>query len=206
MRLNFDASCIGIEIDPTNCYELTGFTEHDLIALSGVFGYTHDFEVTRFEGIYPNLRIVIESNALTLAIEIQIGEGIIQNELIICHNPGEGIGLKVFCAQTDAAIDGGFNQIRCLAIGSYEAIKKLNGYITWGKLGFTIDDYFLEKFLTLLEKHNRKEKTLSQLLATEEGEKFWMENGISWPGKFELYVGSESQMILENYKRKKGLL
>jgi len=186
MQLNFDADSIGIEFDTTTCYELTGFTEKKLIALTGIFGYTNDFEITCFEGIYPNLRIAVESDALTIAIEIQIGEGIIQNELIRCHHPGEGIGLKIFCTQTEAAIDAGFSQIRCLAVGNKEVKEKWNGYITWGKLGFVIDSYFHEKFIGLLMENNRKETTLSQLIATEEGEQFWVEKGNSWPGKFDL--------------------
>jgi len=193
MYITFDPHYIGIQFDTTNCYELTGYTEKELIALAGIFGYANDFEITCFEGIYPNLRIAIECNALTLQIEIQIGEGIIQNELMICHSPGEGIGLKVFCAQTEAAIDAGFSQIRCLAVGRFEVIEMWNGYITWGKLGFIIDNYFLDRFLALLKEYNRKETTLGELLATKDGERFWTEHGMSWPGKFDLYAGSESR-------------
>jgi len=206
MHLNFDNRYIGIQFNTTSCYELTGYTENELIALTGIFGYSSDFEIACFEGIYPNLRIAIECNALTLQIELQIGEGIIQNELMICHTPGEGIGLKVFSNQTDAAVDAGFSQIRCLAVGRYKVIEKWNGYITWGKFGFIIDNYFQNKFVALLKEYNRKETTLAEILSTKDGEKFWMEKGMSWPGKFDLYAGSESRVLLQNYKRKKGLL
>ena len=68
----------------------------------------------------------------------------------------------------------------------------MNGYYTWAKLGYeintkselgTVDQVMFDN---LMKDNKRKEKTLQELISTNEGAIFWKENGFSFNGVLNL--------------------
>ena len=87
-----------------------------------------------------------------------------------------------------------------------------NGYYTWARLGYVNEnenyvfdafDYVGEDEYSKLTDHIKKSRSLSELFMSEEGKKFWKENGRSFNGVFNLQDGSKSMEILNNYMEEK---
>lgn len=96
---------------------------------------------------------------------------------------------------------------QCCNLLHTNAVKQVdyNGYITWGKLGYTMLITPREQFEKLLREHNRTEETLFELLKTKEGYEFWKRNGFSWSGIFFLTEGSENITLLKEYLKTRNI-
>lgn len=78
-----------------------------------------------------------------------------------------------------------------------------NGNITLAKFGFTMNKLSQKLVDDILTQHNRHEKTLHELISTEEGLKFWKDFGRHWVGEFDLTEGSINRKIWEEYYNNK---
>src|SRR3954452_19543616 len=67
----------------------------------------------------------------------------------------------------------------------------LNGYYTWARVGYSMEEPDHENFLELMEMYRRKETSIIELMETQDGRDFWLANGFWWEGYFDLSDGSE---------------
>ncbi len=140
-----------------------------------------------------DISIRVSDKNLIIKRRLDLEHKIIHNELLIIRNENlkyKGIATKILSCQIFHSYQKRINKIQLYAAGDKNS-EKYNGYITWGKLGFTIEEIegfenYNLKFTKLLKSHGRQEKTLFELLTTEEGTKFWCEFGFAWFGEFNL--------------------
>ncbi len=108
----------------------------------------------------------------------------------------KGVGFRVLSDIVDAATDRDFSHIG-LEAAREEAnnpVNNMNGYYTWARLGFD----------GKVDGPNGKVK-VSELMKTKSGREWWLENGDSFNGEFDLSVGSLSSRVLKAYRKEKGL-
>jgi hypothetical protein len=128
------------------------------------------------------------------------------NELLL--NPdidkSKGIGTQIFNNQIRNFKEKGFKTVKTTAAKS----NIYNGYYTWARLGYNIDNITEKRhFEELMQGSGDKDFediwSLSELMLTEKGRKFWRENGFQFDGRFELSDDSESMFILNEYIKEK---
>lgn len=137
------------------------------------------------------------------------GKRFIKNEILEVkkeHQKG-GLGLAIFAKQVDNAAEEGFGYISTHAAGAKG--EKFNGYYTWPLFGYN-------ESVKSIAKHNPKiakkilaefpdARSVRDLMATEEGAKWWSENGGDlYDAKFDLTEGSWSRFILDKYAERKA--
>jgi len=199
---------IGLQISQSNLRQITGYSQSQIFGLMGLAAISGHKEINIISGIYPQLyiNIRIEDSSCEIARTFLFGEKIIVNELFEISEPysrRQRIGTKVFCSQVSAARMEGFEKITAWAAGNFKNIEHWNGYITWGKLGFTMDADAQSDFDELMKRLGRNEKTLKELLSIDEN--CWVENGFSWDGEFSLLEDSDNIKNLLKYLSKSGL-
>lgn len=104
------------------------------------------------------------------------------------YEKGKGKGTNVFNNQIKQFKKIGFESVYTIAAQG----KNMNGYYTWARAGYDInvdnDKGKIDKmqFDMLMIEKNRKEKSLPELMSTEEGRKFWKENGFEFFGIYKI--------------------
>lgn len=98
----------------------------------------------------------------------------------------------------------GFDTIKLHAMGG-DTGNDWNGFYTWGRFGFTMEDADQISFEMFMQDQGREESTLAELLSTDEGRSFWMQNGFSWAGKFNIKPQSENSNLFNDYLIEKRL-
>ncbi len=79
-------------------------------------------------------------------------------------------------------------------------------YYTWARLGYSIDGpQDQEDFEQLISDYGRNEKSMIELMQTNEGREFWRNNGFWWQGVFDLSPDSENIEALNNYFTQAGI-
>jgi hypothetical protein len=73
------------------------------------------------------------------------------------------------------------------------------GYYTWGRLGFQMDQEDHEDLMMMLSRIGRSETCLWELLRHPEGQDLWRRDGFTWHGSFELHERSQSLVWLKGY-------
>ncbi len=187
----------------------TGFDYQNIINLTGgipsggISGIVHKRLYFGGERILSQ----VETDQYIIERSINLKEKSIYNELmkVKSGSKGRGIGLNLFLNQVKEARRLGFKYLYVSAAGSPEIKNMWNGYITWGKFGYKMSDSDHRNFLDTMKKNNRTETNLYQLLSTNEGSKFWEENGEGWSGNFDLSDGSESMKNLLDYLKRKNI-
>lgn len=197
-------------ITKDNVEDITGYSLEMLLSLMGLAVISEYKEVFYIEGIYPLLQISVRIPDLSCEISriFRFDERTIVNQYFEIENPelrSRQIGTKIFCSQVYQARKEGFDRLIIWATGNHEQILHWNGYITWAKLGYTLSEESRIKFIQCMNKLNREESSLKELLSTKEGEKIWIENGFSWDGEFLLDTNSENSKNLREYLKRKGL-
>lgn len=116
----------------------------------------------------------------------------------------KGIGTQIFNNQIKNFKEKGFKTVKTTAAKS----NIYNGYYTWARLGYNINNPVEKKYFKRLmedseDKDFKKIESLSELMSTEKGRKFWKENGFQFDGTFDLSDDSESMFILNEYIKDK---
>jgi hypothetical protein len=165
---------------------------------------------------YTDLKITIQNKDNAISISIKFKEMtihrtlfkedklvILKNDYIKVDEANQAIGTKIFANQIVAAQKLGVNKIRALLAKG----KLSNGYYTFARFGFELDKDFKEAFKSRVNqsKNKRIQKTnnLNELMNFEEGRKYWLENGFSFFGEFDLSENSESMRIFKTYYQQK---
>lgn len=125
---------------------------------------------------------------------------IISNELLKVAIPNKGVGTMLFVNQIIAAKQAGFNEVNVMATKGEE----YNGFIHWGKLGYTLSAYDRLKFDAFCKQHNIVCTSLWDYLCNTGGEEFWKQNGFGWSGTFNLSANSININQLRIYLQKRG--
>ncbi len=110
---------------------------------------------------------------------------------------GKGEGVKTFNRIVTMATALGCHRIETHACRS----SSMNGYYTWPRFGYnqTIADADIYDHVKrdLRSKFNARD--FHQLMSTEEGRKYWQENGSSVHLSFDLSPGSTCRRVLNEY-------
>lgn len=173
------------------------------MTLSGIDGCGEAGITFDISGTYPVIIIEARNHLAEVARVLYVRLKRIENKNIQVYKPGKGTGTQIYKAQIDAAIKMGFKDIIVWASGGKLENPANNGNITLVKFGFTLQGISQKLVDDILIKHNRPEKTLLELISTEEGLKFWKEFGRHWLGKFDLTEGSINRKIWDEYYNKK---
>lgn len=131
---------------------------------------------------------------------IDFNDKSIYNSFMEVYVANEKTGLKLLINQILQAKELGFKKLLVTAGQS----PTMNGYMTWGKYGYTMKRYDQEDFDRLMQIHKRPENNLFELLSTKEGEGFWNKHGWQWSGEFDLSDESINIKNLKTYMARKG--
>lgn len=118
---------------------------------------------------------------------------------------GKGKGTSIFKNQVEQFKKIGFNKLETHA----GDIGGMNGYYTWARLGYEInnsEDKEIFKEMLKHEKDNdiKKATSLQNLMETKKGQTWWRENGFGFKGTFDLKDNSTSLKTLNDYKNGKN--
>lgn len=131
-------------------------------------------------------------------------EKTIYNGLMDLDEKGQGIGTRLFLTEVRTARQQGFKEMTVYAAGDpYD--DRWDGFYRWGRLGYKMDTDDQRRFDRLMKDHDRTEANIGELVLSDEGYKFWKENGFSWHGTFDLTDGSENMNYLIEYLRRKKI-
>jgi hypothetical protein len=129
---------------------------------------------------------------------------------------GKGSGLEMFGRQVEQATRFGVGHIETHAVGKFVAgpdpnktYAEDNGYVTWPKFGY--DGPLEQSDIDRLPANLRADVqtsggNISGLMASKEGQAWWLRNGSAINLRFDLTPGSYSQRTLAAYLEKRGIL
>jgi len=192
-----------VAITAENVEDLTGLSKKQLVALSGIDGCSKEGIVFGLSGKYPIIKTEAKNHLAEVERVFRVKTKEINNRSIKVYSPDKGTGTQIYKRQIDTAIQEGFKKILVWASGGKLENPANNGNITLAKFGFTLDKLSQKLVGNLLTQHKRHEKTLFELLSTEEGLNFWKEFGRHWVGEFDLTEGSINRKIWEEYYNNK---
>ncbi len=150
------------------------------------------------------IHVKIFTDSYDLVRSIDFGYKTILNRHMHVYQQKKGIATNLLITQIKTAKKHLFRKLNAVASApdEYEDVKWA-GYYCWGRLGYVMVAADSSDFNLWMKSRNRKEKTLEELLATEEGREFWRINGYSWTGEFYLDDNGESLRILGAYLKSK---
>jgi hypothetical protein len=144
-------------------------------------------------GVKKMKRVIYQDHNGTLTI---------RNESLETTQPG--VGREILRDQIREARKTGVKQITTFAAKMGADGKKFNGYYTWARYGYDADLTALPGGGKAVRKEFPNAKTVSDVMATEQGRKWWKENGSSFNGTFDLDPKSRSMKIFNGYLAAKG--
>jgi len=120
--------------------------------------------------------------------------------------PGPGgksrVGTYIFINEVIQARKLG---IGCLKVSAAKS-ERFNGYYTWARLGYSIDDPGDQRdFEQLIADYGRSEQSMIELMKTNEGREFWKDQGFWSQGIFDLTPNSQNIEALNNYLAEAGI-
>lgn len=175
-------------------YRLGNFTlsEREMIAISGAL----DGSIIRVNNDDGILWLSIDNDvyAETANRMLQLNNDDGERVLLILNNINQGVKLEHqgkgvgALSLKQAASASGVSKITVFAAGSkYGAY---NGYYTWARLGFNA--HLPKDIASKLPPELFGAKDLHELMATEDGRKWWFDNGRSLELSFDLQKDSQS--------------
>jgi len=198
--------CIEHAIDEGEIITAFGLTINDLIDLTGGIPCSsiRDLELRVSALTSDTIELFVKTKFYEVARVLNFADKIILNTHMYVFEQQKQIGTRLFYNQVVAARKHDFDEIQTTAMGKEDG-DNWTGFYAWGRLGYQMilgDD---EKFRRLMEKENRFETNLWELLSTEEGKAFWLNNGFTWMGQFILEDNSSTMLQLSSYLREKNL-
>lgn len=209
-----------MSIDIHNCKSVTGYDYIDLIAVTGVFGVHKRFEFLDLAGvrqlrysIFYNVNGVLTIEITSPAISILRVHVLNKDELYVDlfrlqqGSKGANIGFKRMIKQIEEAVRLGFKRISLWAFGDFSQFPLWDGYIVWGKYGFTMyEPDEINKFnLQMIDERLPHCTTVNILVSTKEGTALWKHIGESWEGEFYLDSRSDNMKLYTQYGKDRKL-
>jgi GNAT superfamily N-acetyltransferase len=141
--------------------------------------------------------VYVKTNKYDLIRTIDLRRGIITNTSLDVNDGyrRQGLATRILENQIAAAREMNMNEIILIASKGVE----FDGYLVWGRLGFTMVGEDQVRFERLCRNHGREESNLYELLKTEEGKEFWRTHGYTWLGRFNLEGDSDNISDFEEY-------
>jgi hypothetical protein len=150
------------------------------------------------------ITVEIETNLYEVVRAIDFEIKRIDNNFMFVYDKGNHIGTNLFLNQLQTARSFGFKKIHINAMAPQHHDETIwDGYYFWANLGFGNSD--IEEYKEWAAEMGRKEKTLSDLMQTEEGRALWKKAGFTWIGNFFIETGHRCWKYLENHLRRKGI-
>lgn len=192
--------------DTHGCLAKHGATPEDMLELSGGMPVTMDFQSTcEIVSLTEDfVKVIVESDIYECERRFNFTKGVIRNIIMTVMKKGEGTGRALFVNQLLAARTFNFGVIKIQATGG-DAPPEWNGHYTFGRFGFTMEAGDEAVFQVTMRNDNRYDKTLAELLSTDEGRAYWIESGSTWAGIFDTDPNSENSKLLNDYLIEKGL-
>jgi 8-oxo-dGTP pyrophosphatase MutT (NUDIX family) len=150
-----------------------------------------------FSSTNNSIELGIETDTLSMERMYDFKNKEVTNFALHVHKKGVGFGFDIFKNQVDSYIKNGYKKILTNAIKSDNS----NGYYTWARLGYELEDDEKPKFnkLVLSTEEFKSIKTLGELMSTDKGRKFWRDFGFGFMGTFDLSKNSENMKTLNKY-------
>lgn len=213
-KIELNAAFDNRDLVASNIQECTGISFKTWCKFTGLFcrafpsGFISTSEI-KLTGKYPFFWLLADiREKVELRIKFDLETKTISNYTFILFSTGMRRGTHAMMTQVNLATYAGFEKLECSAIGNGAEFAQyggyFHGYITWGKMGFTMqpeDQKQFEEFMVT----KRSEKRLHELLKTKQGEFCWTWNGWEWDGEFALYQGSINRNIFNSYFRSHSL-
>lgn len=207
-------------INYSNCFAQTGYRYEDLLAYTGVFGIhprpefislhqqgllTHEVSFNEF------LKVVVKITSPVIeALNIIItGDTEIYIDLFRLNKSerGNGLGFKRLVSQIEELEYSKFTRIRLWAYGSFPEFPEWDGYIVWGKYGFTMyrNNELNDFAKKMSDEMITTSKSVNDLVASQEGTALWKHIGNGWKGVFSMERRSRNMSIYRSYRKKKNV-
>jgi hypothetical protein len=147
------------------------------------------------------IQCTIATNLYSAVRRINFGLRVIFNDFLEVENAaqGRGLGTRLLCNQVKMARNIEFRRLDVTAQGPDGSDTEWQGYYTWGRLGFQMDQEDHEDLMAILSRIGRPETCLWDLLRHTEGQDLWRRDGFTWHGSFDLQEGSQSLKWLKQY-------
>lgn len=191
------------------CLDTHSLTKEDLLSLAGGIPTNaatfFDINLTLVSYADAVISVGLNTSEFACTREIDLKEKVIRNTYACVKETGTGIGTNLLINQVEAAINFGYYTIKVTAMGG-KYCPDMNGHYTWGRLGFTMLPGDVTSFKALMFDFGRTERTLNELLSSDDGKDFWCKEGFTWLGEFDLSGHSENRMLLDKYLKEKGLI
>jgi len=110
----------------------------------------------------------------------------------------QGIGTKLFERQLITARQLGIKRILVQAAGR-DLDPEFNGHYTWGRFGFTMEEYSKAGFLKWQKENDCFAITLYEMLKKEKCKQKWKKSGITWAGFFNTDQSSINSQRFKEY-------
>ena len=146
------------------------------------------------------IKIVTDQYEVTRRMDFGIGR--INNDFMLVHQRGLGTGTNLFLTQVQTARRFHFRQLHVNAIAPDDELD-WTGYYFWAELGYENKD--AEEYQAWAIERGRTEKTLSELVQSEDGRRLWRQEGFAWIGNFYLADGHPCMTYLKRHLERKGI-
>ncbi len=200
-----------------SCKQETGYNAFELLSLTGVFGI---HEMNDFISLYSSGDITFKiffDDDDTLNVEIRNSPAIDILRAFIKYPKGDEIyvdlfrlkqsfkgahvGFKRLKSQIDAAKSLNFSRISLWAYGDISKYPLWDGYIVWGKYGFSMSEQNEKHNFNLQMTEDRLNhcSTINHLMKSKEGTAYWKYQGKDWHGEFILADNSHNMNVYREY-------
>lgn len=204
-------------IAPEDCKKATGYDEYDLLSLTGVFGIHTPNEFNslasktqiRFRMYYDEndiLNVEISDSPAISMLRIHINVPLKKEIYIDLFRlqqafKGANAGYRRLSSQIHAARRLGFNRISLWAYGDINSFPKWDGYMIWGKYGFSMfEKDEIDRFNQLMREDRLEHcRTIDSLVESKEGTAYWKHRGNDWHGEFILKSNSHNMKVFKEY-------
>lgn len=180
------------EIDWKN---LTGLLSKEL-PIS--FAQYDDFKVSYIDNV-----VVINGKTSNFNVRLRcnLESKVIYAAMFEIYIPKNHYGLIAFKEHVKKGQMLDFLKIECRASSELKSeTEKYNGHYTWCVFGFSMNKESRDEFLNRMIDAKRQEKSLSELLSSEDGKICWEEKNFTWDAEFFLKPpDSDNINILKEY-------
>jgi hypothetical protein len=151
------------------------------------------------------IEISLENEVLSIERIYNYNTKDITNFSFSVKNKGKGLGTTIFKNQIEAYQKQGYKKLLTKAIKTDSS----NGYYTWARLGYDIeegsrDSFIFKELVSNGDEKIKSCKTLSELMSSKEGREFWKNYGFAFMGTFDLSEKSENLKTLNKYINEKS--
>ncbi len=178
-------SIVGKEVNEHEIASIAGLHDGEFQLFSSIeeiniLGGNDQYKVDRTIKRDNNGRLVLHANSFQVNDDVR----------------GQGIGASVFDRMTKQAKSLGVDRIETNAAGG-----AFNGYYTWPRFGY--DANIPKEWKSALPEGFENAGKLSDLMKSEDGRKWWKENGLGMKMSFDLKEESMSNKIWDAYQSEK---